>query len=78
MLVMVTRVEGVEGFLALLHEMIWRVKFTYALEYVVYARKVRPYLVNFLATVDVRARIIEGGANPHYSEAVGTSEEMAV
>lgn len=66
------------GFPALLREMLWHANFTYAPKYTVYAQGVGPSLVDYLAIVDIRARIIKGGANPQYFEAIGTSEEMVV
>ena len=39
-LVMTTRGENTEGFLALLNEVIWRANYSYHLEYAVYAKGV--------------------------------------
>lgn len=76
-LVMATRALDVEGFPALLCEMLWRANFTYAPEYSVYAKGHGPGLVDYVATVHIKERFV-AGATAHFYEAAGTSEEMAV
>jgi len=76
-LVAATRTEDVEGFPTELREMLWRANFSYHPEYCVYARGRGPGLVDYLATIDIPSRIVEG-AGAHFYQAIGTSEAMAI
>ncbi|KAJ1265007.1 hypothetical protein BS78_08G044700 [Paspalum vaginatum] len=77
-LVMATHVDGVEGFPSILDEMLWRGNFSYRPEYAVYAKGHGPGLVDYVATLFVPKRLVEGVTEPHRFVAVGTSVEMAI
>lgn len=59
-LVMMTRANGMEGFPALLWEMLWHANFTYQLEYFVYARSLGAGLDECVVKVILRPRLVEG------------------
>ncbi|KAJ1255607.1 hypothetical protein BS78_K182400 [Paspalum vaginatum] len=77
-LVMATCAEGVEGFPFILDEMLWRGNFSFRPEYAVYARGHGPGLVDYVATLFVPKRLVEGVSEPHQYVAVGTSVEMSI
>ena len=77
-LVMVTRAEMAEGFPPLLAEMLWRGNFSLRLEYSVFARGLRPGMVDYVATVFIPRRFVEGVTEAHNISAHGTSIEMAI
>ncbi|KAJ1280278.1 hypothetical protein BS78_04G219100 [Paspalum vaginatum] len=72
---MATRAEGEEGFSSILDEMLWRGNFSYRPEYAVYARGCGPGLVDYVATLFVPKRLVEGVSEPHQWE---LSVEMAI
>ncbi|KAJ1295897.1 hypothetical protein BS78_01G258500 [Paspalum vaginatum] len=75
---MATCAEGVEGFPFILDEMLWRGNFSFRPEYAVYARGHGPGLVDYVATLFVPKRLVEGVSEPHQYVAVGTSVEMSI
>jgi hypothetical protein len=77
-LVFASRGEGVEGFPAILNEMLWRGNFSYRPTYAVYARGIGPGLVCYIATLSIPKRLVEGVTEPHRFQTAGTSVEMVV
>ena len=77
-LVMVTRAEEAEGFPPLLAEMLWRGNFSRRPEYSVFARGLGPGMVDYVATVFIPRRFVEGVTEAHNISAHGTSIEMAI
>ena len=77
-LVMVTRAEEAEGFPPLLAEMLWRGNFSQRSEYSVFARGLGPGMVDYVATVFISRRFVEGVMEAHNISAHGTSIEMAI
>ncbi|KAJ1262424.1 hypothetical protein BS78_09G106500 [Paspalum vaginatum] len=75
---MATHAEGVEGFPSILDEMPWRGNFSYRPEYAVDARGRGPGLVDYVATLFVPKRLVDGETEPHRFVVVGTSVEMAI
>ena len=63
---------------SILDEMLWRGNFSYRPEYAVYARGRGPGLVDYVATLFVPERLVEGVTGSHRLLAVGTSVEMAI
>ena len=77
-LVMVTRAEEAEGFPPLLAKMLWRGNFSWRPEHSVFARGLGPGMVDYVATVFIPRRFVEGVTEAHHISAHGTSIEMAI
>ena len=76
-LVKETRAEDVDGFPALLRDMMWRANFTYQPEYAIYRRDRGPGMEEYRAIVNVIARQVVGSV-PYCISVHATSEPMAV
>ena len=72
-----TRAEEVDGFPALLRDMMWRANFTYQPEYVIYRRDRGPGMEEYQAILNVIARQVVGSV-PYCIHVRATSESMAV
>jgi hypothetical protein len=74
-----TRVEGKEGFPALLRELMWHANFSYEPEYFVYTSRIGPFLVECMAKVYLHPHVIEGAPErPHTFSGTGGSTEAAI
>ena len=76
-LVKETRAEDVDGFPALLQDMMWRANFTYQPEYALYRRDRGPGMEEYRAIINVIARQVAGSV-PYCIQVHATSEPMAV
>ena len=76
-LVKETRAEEVDGFPALLRDMMWRANFTYQPEYFIYRRDRGPGMEEYRAVVNAIARQVVGSV-PYCVQVHATSEPMAV
>lgn len=76
-LVKETRAEDVDGFPALLRDMMWRANFTYQPEHAIYRRDRGPGMEEYRAFINVIARHVAGSV-PYCVQALATSEAMAV
>ena len=77
-LVMVTRASDVEGFPALLNEMLWRGSFSSRPEYSVYARGIGHGMVDYTAIVFIPVRLVTRANHSYEVIANGTSIPMAI
>ena len=59
-LIVVTRTEGMEGFPAILREVMWHANFSYKPEYFVYAHLLGLGLDECVAKVILHPRLVEG------------------
>lgn len=74
-----TRAEGMEGFPALLRELMWRANFSCEPKYFVYTTKIGPNLSESYAKVLLHPRIIEGAPERfHTFSRTGSSMEAAI
>lgn len=76
-LVKETQAENVDGYPALLREMMWRANFTYQPSYAIYRRDRGPGMEEYLAVINIIARRVTGSI-PYCFQARGTSEAMAL
>lgn len=76
-LVRETQTEGVDGYPALLRDMMWRANFTYQPTYSIYRRDRGPGMEEFMAVIDIVARQVTESI-PYRFQAHGTSEAMAL
>ena len=76
-LVKETRAEDVDGYPALLRDMMWRANFTYQPEYAIYRRDRGPGMEQYRAIINVIARRVTGSV-PYCIHVHATSESMAV
>ena len=76
-LVKETRAEDVDGFPALLRDMMWRANFTYQPEYAIYRRDRGPRMEEYRAVINVIARRVTGSI-PYCIHILATSESMAI
>ena len=60
-LVMATRGENIEGFLALLNEVMWRANYSYRPEYAVYALGVGHGMINYTCKVRIPSHLYDPG-----------------
>ena len=60
-LVMATRGENIEGFLALLNEVMWRANYSYCPEYAVYALGVGHGMINYTYKVCISSHLCDPG-----------------
>ena len=60
-LVMATHVENIEGFLALLNEVMWRTNYSYRPEYAVYALGVGHGMINYTYKVCISSHLCDPG-----------------
>jgi hypothetical protein len=78
-LVMATHGVDIEGFLALLNEVMWRANYTYRPKYVVYGIGVRHGMVDYMAKVHVLSRLCDPGEEVERDAwGKGTSINMAI
>jgi len=74
-----TWVEGMEGFLAILQEIMWCANFSYQPEYFVYARSIGLGLDECVAKVVLRPQLIEGETEePLKYQGMGSYPEAAI
>ena len=74
-----TWVEGMEGFLAILQEIMWCANFSYQPEYFVYARSIGLGLDECVAKVVLRPQLIEGETEePLKYQGMGSYLEAAI
>ena len=78
-LVMATHGENIEGFLALLNEVMWRANYSYRLEYAGYALGVGHGLINYTCKVHIPSHLCDLGEEfDHLAWGKGTSIDMAI
>ena len=78
-LVMATHGENIEGFLALLNEVMWRANYSYRLEYAVYALGVGHGMINYTYKVRIPSHLCDPGQEfDHLAWGKGTSIDMAI
>jgi len=78
-LIVMTRAEDMEGFLATLREMMWCANFSYQPEYFVYARPLGPGLDKCVAKVVLCPRFVEGETEePLKYQGMGSYLEAAI
>ena len=77
-LVMATHGENIEGFLALLNEVMWRANYSYCLEYAVYALGVDHGMINYTCKVRIPSHLCDPGEESNRLVwGKGTSIDMA-
>ena len=76
-LVKETQAQDVEGYPALLRDMMWRANFTYQPMYYIYRQDQGPGIDEYRAEIRVIARLVTGSI-PYRFQAHGTSEAMAL
>lgn len=76
-LVKETRAEDVDGYPALLREMMWRSNFTYQPEYAIYRRDRGPGMEEYRVVINVLARQVTGSI-PYSIQVHATSKAMAI
>ena len=78
-LVMATCGENIEGFLALLNEVMWRANYSYRLEYAGYALGVGHGLINYTCKVHIPSHLCDLGQEfDRLALGKGTSIDMAI
>ena len=78
-LIIVTRAKGMEGFLAILREMMWHANFSYYPEYFVYARSIGLGLDECVAKVILCPQLVEGETKePLKYQGMGSYPEAAI
>ena len=78
-LVMATHVENIEGFLALLNEVMWRANYSYCLEYVVYAQVVGHGVIDYTYKVHIPSHLCDLGEEfDHLAWGKGTSIDIEI
>jgi hypothetical protein len=78
-LVMATHAANIEGFPALLNEVMWRANYTYRLEYVVYGKGVKHGMVDYAAQIHIPSHLCDPDEEvEHDIWGKGTSIDMAV
>ena len=76
-LVRETHAEDVDGYPALLRDMMWRANFTYQPTYSIYRRDRGPGMEEYMAVIDIIARRVTGSI-PYRFQEYSTSEAMAL
>ena len=76
-LVRETQAEDVDGYPALLRDMMWRANFTYQPTYFIYRRDRGPGMEEYRAVIHITARLVTGSI-PYRLQAHGTSAAMAL
>ena len=78
-LVMATRGENIEGFLALLNEVMWRANYSYRSEYAVYALGVGHGMINYTCKVHIPSHLCDPGQEfDRLAWGKGTSIDMVI
>ena len=78
-LVMATHGADIEGFLALLNEVMWGANYTYGPEYAVYGKWVGHGMVDYMAKVHILSYLCDSGEEvEHDAWEKGTSIDMAI
>ena len=78
-LVMATHVENIEGFLALLNEVMWRTNYSYRPEYAVYALGVGHGMINYTCKVHIPSHLYDPWWEfDRLAWGKGTSIDMAI
>ena len=78
-LVMATHGADIEGFLALLNEVMWEANYTYCLEYAVYGKGVGHGMVEYMAKVHILSHLCDLGEEVERDAwEKGTSIDMAI
>ena len=76
-LVKETRAKEVDGYPALLWDMMWRANFTYHLEYAIYRQDRGPGMEEYRAVINIIARQVVG-STPYRIQVLATSEAMPI